>query len=366
VDGSSAPSDSTSAEATSAEAASIDAASTDVASTEAFAEEEEEEHNGVEMSEASVQSWVDELAALRTKHGTARAIAAMPAEAARETAKHEHYARLLKLPRLVDEALATWIDPADDLSDKQIFHELLRMMGLVESVEPRLMRAMVEAVKQHRLRRERAEVDKGDWAEHGAESLSLRAGMRHEHPASIKRASAMVNRGGDGSDFAIFVASLLHAIGAHVRLSLGCSKNVTIPPPTPDGPPWVVAAHAAAVAAEPWRGEVTSVCQLHAEVRLGRTPSKMATWVRTWLPGSRWLGKVYHYRLDRDGYAWLTLDWIDGNRGQRPGAPYKPYESATIYYPHELRWEVEGEEFDSNSQPKLRYATVEALKMGGR
>ena len=63
------------------------------------------------------------------------------AEARVEAKKHEHYARLLKLPRLIDETLATWIDPTEDLSDKQIFHELLRMMGLVDAVEPRLMRA---------------------------------------------------------------------------------------------------------------------------------------------------------------------------------------------------------------------------------
>lgn len=176
----------------------------------------------------------------------------------------------------------------------------------------------------------------------------------------------MVNHGGDGSDFAIFVATLLHSIGAHVRLSHGCARNVTIPPPPPDGPPWVVAAHRKTAAAEPWRGERAQVCQLHAEVRLGRNPSKIATWVRTWLAGSRWLGKTYRYRLDRDGYAWLNLDWIEGERLQRPGAPYKPFEQTTLYYPHERRWETEGEEFDSSGLPKLPSAPVEQLKMGVR
>jgi hypothetical protein len=41
------------------------------------------------------------------------------AQQARERLKHEHYARLFRLPVLIDEALSTWIDPADDLSDKQ-------------------------------------------------------------------------------------------------------------------------------------------------------------------------------------------------------------------------------------------------------
>ena len=90
-------------------------------------------------------------------------------------------------------------------------------IGVMDTVEPRLMRAMIEAVKQHRLRREREEIDKGDWAEGGAEGLSLRPTWRTAHPPSVRKASAMVNRGGDGSEFALFVATLLQSIGAHVR-----------------------------------------------------------------------------------------------------------------------------------------------------
>ena len=93
---------------------------------------------------------------------------------------------------------------------------------------------------------------------------------------------------------------------------------------------------------------------------------RIRAWVRTWLPGSRWLGKQYHYRLDRDGYAWLNLDWVDGANVQRPGAPFKPLDTATIYYPHELRWDTEGELLDSLGQPKLKEAPVESIKMGVR
>ena len=153
-----------------------------------------------------------------------------------------------------------------------------------------------------------------------------------------------------------------------MRLSFGCSRNVTIQPPVPEGqPPWVVAAHHQAIASglSAWT-EASQVCQLSCEVRLGRNPQKIATWVRTWLPGSRWLGKAYAYRLDREGYAWLNLDWIDSSRVQRPGAPLKPFQALTIYYPHELRWETEGELTDSHGQPKPRYAPVEVLKMGIR
>ena len=35
----------------------------------------------------------------------------------------------------------------------------------------------------------------------------------------LRKASSTVNHAGDGSEFALFVATLLHAIGAHVRLS---------------------------------------------------------------------------------------------------------------------------------------------------
>ena len=91
------------------------------------------------------------------------------------------------------------------------------MLGLPETVEPRLMRAMVEAVKQHRLRREREEMKRGDWADLGAEDLALRAGWRTAHPPALRSAEALINRGGDGNEFALFVASLLQAIGARRR-----------------------------------------------------------------------------------------------------------------------------------------------------
>ena len=38
----------------------------------------------------------------------------------------------------------------------------------------------------------------------------------------------------------------------------------------------------------------------------------------------------------------------------------------TIYYPHELRWEIEGEPDDSAGQPKLRASPVETIRMGVR
>lgn len=291
------------------------------------------------------------------------------AQETRERLKREHYARLFRLPVLIDEALSTWIEPADDLSDKQVYLELLRMMVLPEGLDARLMRAMVEAIKQHRLRREREELGRGDWAALKAEGLALRPSWRQQWPSpeDLKPAEGLVNVGGDGNNFAIFVASLLHAVGAKVRLSMGCAHGVPLPTAPAEGaPPWERAAYDAARMADPSEGPPATVCQLFAEVRLGRAPSRMAAWARQVLPGSRWLGKAYSYRLDLQGYAWLNLDAIDGHRGQRPGAPYKAFASLTTFYPGSLVWEVEGGETDSAGQPRLKHSPHAQVQMGVR
>jgi len=341
---------------------------------------------------ANVSQWREELGAMQAASAALEACVAPPgresaaaqgracaddgditalstAQETRKRRKHEHYARLFRLPVLIDETLSTWIDPADNLSDKQVYLELLRMMGMPEVLDVRLMRAMVEAVKQHRLRHEKAELGRGDWAAFKAERLALRPSWRQQWPSlkGLKPAEAMVNAGGDGNDFALFVASLLHAAGAKVRLSIGCAHNVLLPTAPAEGaPPWERAAYNAARAADPSEGLPATVCQLFAEVRLGRAPSKMAAWVRQVLPGSRWLGKAYSYRLDVQGYAWLNLDAIDGHRGQRPGAPYKAFASTTTFYPGSLVWEVDGGETDSAGQPCLKHSPHEKLQIGVR
>jgi len=312
----------------------------------------------VDYNSASVTAWGGEWQVLRAKRQN-RSLEVSTTAERQEAKKHEHYARLLKLPRLIDEVLATWIDPADDLSDKQIFQELLRMMGLPETVELRLMRAMIEAVKQHRLRREREEMERGDWADLGAESVALRTSWRTAHPVTLQTAEALVNVGGEGNDFALFLAAMLQAIGARVRLSVGCSRNVTLamqnsgtqPPKDASGQ---------------LPADAVQVCQLFAEVRLGRNPTKIGAWVRAWLPHSKWLGRRYHYRLDRDGYAWLNLDWVDGGRLQRPGVPYKHFDTLVTYHPVSLIWEVDGEELDSAGMPRPRKAVVDSLRIGVR
>ncbi|KAL1503931.1 hypothetical protein AB1Y20_012392 [Prymnesium parvum] len=210
-------------------------------------------------------------------------------------------------------------------------------MGLPEAIESRLMRAMIEAVKQHRLRREREAVAAGEWRDVPAEPLALRPALHSPRPR-LPSAASLVNAAGDGNDFALFVGGVLRGVGARVRLSSGCAANAS----------------------------AARVCQLFAEVRMGRQPARIVAWARSWLAGSKWVGKTYHYRLDRDGYAWLNLDYIDSRRIQRPGAPYKAFDAQTIYHDELLAWEVEGEEYDSKGQPRLRESPVHSLEMGLR
>ena len=240
-------------------------------------------------------------------------------------------------------------------------------MGLADNVEPRLMRTMIEAVKQHRLRREREDVERGDWADGGPEPISARATMQTAYP-TLKQVDGLVNRGGDGNDFAVFIARLMHGLGAKVRINVGCASDVRLPSRLADGAaPWEVAAHEAALA-EPdsGGGDRGHVCQMFTEVRLGKQPAKIVGWVRSWLSGSKWLGMKYHHRRDREGYAWLPLDWIDGHRLQRPGAPYKKFDSLTSYHVGSSTWEAEGDETDSAGEPRLKHSPVESIKMGLR
>ena len=119
-----------------------------------------------------------------------------------------------------------------------MYLELLRMMVMPEALDARLMRAMVEAIKQHRLRREKEELGRGDWAAFKSERLALRPSWRQQWPSpkGLKPAEALVNAGGDGNDFALFVTSLLHAVGAKARPPPSPHSRAC-PPPRPALPP---------------------------------------------------------------------------------------------------------------------------------
>ena len=62
-----------------------------------------------------------------------------------------------------------------------------------------------------------------------------------------------------------------------------------------------------------------------------------------------------------------TVRAVDGhNRPQRPGVPYKAFDTLTTFRPGSLVWEVEGSEADSAGQPRLRQSPQQALAMGVR
>eukprot|EP00965_Chrysotila_dentata_P178780 5903865-Pleurochrysis_carterae.AAC.2 len=239
------------------------------------------------------------------------------------------------------------------------------------------MRTMVEAVKQHRLRREREEAAKAGWLARSPEPLAFRAGMRSP-PRTLASVETMVNVGGDGNAFALFIAALMHALGASVRINLGCANNASLTH-TPNAAQAAQASQAAQSsrasqgieAATPTidaavSSERGTVCQLFTEVRMGKHANKLVSWVRAYLPASKWLGTTYHYRVDISGYIWLNLDWLDSQRVQRPGAPYKPFSTLSTFHPSTSRWEKEGGEFDSAGEPKLRRTPVHTLAIGVR
>ena len=51
---------------------------------------------------------------------------------------------------------------------------------------------------------------------------ALAGGMR---PRNFTPVSESVNLGGDGNQFALFIASVLSRMGAHVRVNLGCVQG---------------------------------------------------------------------------------------------------------------------------------------------
>ena len=152
-------------------------------------------------------------------------------------------------------------------------------------------------------------------AEEGAEA-EARAGWRVVGPAhrwARLPVGELLEHGGDASDFALALASLVHGMGGRVRLLHMCAPPSAAPGRGAGGMP----------------GE--RHCQLVAEASLGKQLEAAARWV-----GRRQLLRVatadaadaatdapkpqLHFRRDTAGVAWLGLTW----GGAPGGASYGP------------------------------------------
>jgi hypothetical protein len=145
--------------------------------------------------------------------------------------------------------------------------------------------------------------------------------------------------GGDGSDFALALAALVHSLGARVRLSVVCAS-----------------------------AEGTSSgkhCRLLTEARVGYTPHRAAEWVgKRHASGQAGAGLEppdVHYRREPDGATWLSLTWQGGDVYKyepMPGGAYVPAGMSgpvewTTFYPfdeHGCKWHVDGMDSDSTGR----------------
>ena len=166
-------------------------------------------------------------------------------------------------------------------------------------------------------------------------------------------------------DFAVVIASVLQAYNVHSRIAILCS----VPPPTSaTAEPSTVTvddignADAAAAAVGPCRRpgaldaeECKPVadmaraalrapdrkqCRTLVEVRLGKSPKKMAGWVAAHRKSLRSQGrkptgaKKLHFSTDSDGYVWLPLSYHpSANAEQVPGGAYPENVTLAIHYP---------------------------------
>ena len=173
--------------------------------------------------------------------------------------------------------------------------------------------------------------------------------------ATDKVSTILRRGGGDGSDFSLVLAALVHSLGGRVRLSVVCV------------PPNAVAAAAAASSSsaqspEPPITYLQRRCRLVTEARVGLHPSRVVSWVAArhesgagavGVPAPR-----VHFRREVDGATWLSLGWRPGEA--YPGGAYlEPVDRLdeaewTTFYPfdeHGCKWHLRGTEADSSRKP---------------
>ena len=169
--------------------------------------------------------------------------------------------------------------------------------------------------------------------------------------------------------FALLVSSVLTQAGVQTRVSLMCADAVSADPADDErggaagggaaggeGGGFGAARLAPAVAAAATT-EAAPACHLTAEVRLGKSAKKIASWVGAHRKAQKATKKAVKgakevfYRRQRNGYLWLSLRWQPGAVEQYPGAAYVSNFTYCVNFGSAGGWEVEGEALDSKGMP---------------
>ena len=174
--------------------------------------------------------------------------------------------------------------------------------------------------------------------------------------ATDKVSTILRRGGGDGSDFSLVLAALVHSLGGKVRLSVVCV------PPNAVAAAAAASSSAAAQSPEPPITYLQRRCRLVTEARVGLHPSRVVSWVAArhesgagavGVPAPR-----VHFRREVDGATWLSLGWRPGEA--YPGGAYlEPVDRLdeaewTTFYPfdeHGCKWHLRGTEADSSRKP---------------
>ena len=174
--------------------------------------------------------------------------------------------------------------------------------------------------------------------------------------ATDKVSTILRRGGGDGSDFSLVLAALVHSLGGRVRLSVVCV------PPNAVAAAAAASSSAAAQSPEPPITYLQRRCRLVTEARVGLHPSRVVSWVAArhesgagavGVPAPR-----VHFRREVDGATWLSLGWRPGEA--YPGGAYlEPVDRLdeaewTTFYPfdeHGCKWHLRGTEADSSRKP---------------
>lgn len=266
---------------------------------------------------------------------------------------------------LVADVYGGYEEQAREMKPLELLLDILRMAQLQEDEVRKAERAALEAAiagfhrdiaaaAEQSLPPEPSSPEGTSGTTAAAEERLAAAGWRLGGLGSIslaKVSSILQRGGGDGSDFALVLAALLHSLGVKVRLSVIC-----VPPNRATAAIAAPTASATRVISYSQRR-----CRLLAEARVGLHPSRAAAWVAARHASGAGAASApsphVHFRRESDGATWLSLSWRPGD--VLPGRPYlEPIDALdeaewTTFYPfdeHGCKWHSRGAEADSSGR----------------